>query len=492
MTALREIKDGPALEYLRELVSGPLGRVSLAHVVTGPESGKLVIARSIPLELLAQEELERVLCVAREVARIRHARIARLLGAHCQDGQLVVLSEDVGGLPLTVLRRMTLAHEVRVAPAVALRIAHDVMRGAQALRRECVRSSRSRPTRVVFADTVFVASFGESLLSAVGVAAELYRCDSLRKLPELVQDLAPEEILSTDPADERADVFALGVILWELLSRRRLFEARTTEQAIEAVLHAPIPRLDEDVGLDLPDSIVEIVGRAASRDPELRYASLPEMRAAIDCLPAKHVATDAEMQVFLQSIAGGSLPTPRDALGLGASTTPLGFHDHENSPASTSPTTIAFDEADPPRARRTSRVALLLGAVATVVAAVGVSVFRPYERTEYPAAGPSAAAAAPSPELRSLGASERPGDSEPERKDTGELSTRRLSAAQPRPTFVPLEHRPDAGADAATAMDVASVRAKSTSLTARRHEPGTVPSTSELSDADTPNGRWGI
>lgn len=309
MAVPQEIRSGPALEYFQKIASGPLGSVWLARLATGDEAGRPVAARCLPLAELDPSEVERVLRVTADYVPIAHPRLAKGLGAFCRDGQLIILGEHVEGLPLTSLRRMVFAQHVSVAPAVTLRIVHDVLNGAEALLRECARGGRTVPKRLVFADTVTIAGFGESLLSAVGVAEELYRCRSIRGLPELAEALAPEEIAGTEPPDERADVFALGVLLWELIAGRRLFRRESYEQILRAVLHAPIPPLEEIelAGHLFAEPIAAIVRGATSREPGLRYSSLSEMCTAIEQLCSEHLATDAEVQALLATIAGDGL-----------------------------------------------------------------------------------------------------------------------------------------------------------------------------------------
>ena len=549
MTPHRELQDGPALEYLNELASGPLGQIWLALVVTGNDSGKLVFARRLSLDLLSPTELALALEAAREAVQIDHARLARLLGAYCQHGEFVVLSEYVGGVPLTTLRRMVFEHKISIPPPVALRVVHDVMRGAQALRRECVRAGRTCPSRVVFVDAVLVTSTGSSVLTNIGVSGVLYRCEGIRKRAEMVEALAPEEIEDSHVADERADVFALGVILWELLAGRRLFSGESCGQMLDAVAHEPVPPLDrvQRAGPKLPDTLVGIVKRATARDPKLRYSSLPEMRAAIDWLPSEHIATDAEVQALVHSIVGGRTPDSQESVrssGLrpysvfnasslstppaeataspdrsgtralnaplvgtpGASVKPHASRSREGEPSPASAPAVAFDEASSHRQRHGVRVSVAVSAALALTAAAGASVFRVRNHPE--SRPPLLLSADPSVLVRSAVAAAQPSSQPEPGRDSDRVSSRTgpispaaadnkgAAAALPRPVSLG-PHTADGGSG--VSVSTAPPSAAGTQSSAgpapafKIGTPeGTAPVSGELTDADSPNGRWGI
>ncbi len=87
--------------------------------------------------------------------------------------------------------------------------------------------------------------------------------------------LAPEQ-LQGGTVDGRTDVYALGVVLYELLTGRKAFEGDTLEQITSAVLHnhpAPVSTLREEV----PEALSAIVARAMARDPADRHADAAEL-----------------------------------------------------------------------------------------------------------------------------------------------------------------------------------------------------------------------
>lgn len=87
--------------------------------------------------------------------------------------------------------------------------------------------------------------------------------------------LAPELLLGAAPSAE-TDIFSLGVVLWEALAQRRLFDATSDVEVIELIRLARSPLINT-LRSDLPLGLVSVVHRALERDPALRFASARDM-----------------------------------------------------------------------------------------------------------------------------------------------------------------------------------------------------------------------
>ncbi len=83
--------------------------------------------------------------------------------------------------------------------------------------------------------------------------------------------MAPEQVRH-EPVDRRVDVYALGVVLFELLTGRRAFSGNSLEEIADAVLNKPVP-LAHEVNADVPKALSEIAARAMSRDLSQRTRS---------------------------------------------------------------------------------------------------------------------------------------------------------------------------------------------------------------------------
>jgi serine/threonine protein kinase len=103
-----------------------------------------------------------------------------------------------------------------------------------------------------------------------------------------VEYLAPERIRGSPP-DERSDLYSLGIVLYEMLTGRLPFNASSEYAAMMAQLNE-CPPLPKDLGIDLPEPVVDIVTKALEKNPEQRFAGTASFAAALRAIPAPATA----------------------------------------------------------------------------------------------------------------------------------------------------------------------------------------------------------
>jgi predicted Ser/Thr protein kinase len=116
------------------------------------------------------------------------------------------------------------------------------------------------------------------------------------------QYMAPEQVQG-GPIDPRTDIFALGILLYEMLSGRKPFRGRTVAEVTHSILYDDPPPLTKN-GTAFPDRVVEAVGRAMAKRPEERFATAGELAATLASV------AQAARRKELDTAATAALPQP--------------------------------------------------------------------------------------------------------------------------------------------------------------------------------------
>jgi serine/threonine-protein kinase len=267
-------------ELCEEIAVGGMAGVHLARKRT-PE-GKMVVAlKRLRRDLATQRgQVELFHDEARLGLRLVHPNVCRVFeGGTYEDEHYITMEWVLGETAEALLRSprwlradaAELAARVVADAATGLDAAHELL------------DAEGAPLGIVHADVcpenVMVTYEGEVKVIDFGIAqhAGSARAEGLRGR---VAYMAPEQI-EQHPFDRRADVWALGVTLWELLTGERLF-ARSGEPAtMYAVMQAPI-RPPSSVSGGPPHGLDDIVMRALQRAPADRFATARELVRALE------------------------------------------------------------------------------------------------------------------------------------------------------------------------------------------------------------------
>jgi hypothetical protein len=107
--------------------------------------------------------------------------------------------------------------------------------------------------------------------------------------------MSPEQVIRTEnrKIDGRADVYALGVMLYELLTGEQPYEAESSTQQMMAHVLEPVPDVLE-ANPELPPAAQDVIDKAMAKEPDERYTTAAELAAAVNALVGSDVATIAE------------------------------------------------------------------------------------------------------------------------------------------------------------------------------------------------------
>jgi len=137
--------------------------------------------------------------------------------------------------------------------------------------------------RDISPDNLLVSSHGTLKVVDFGIAKVANQLHHTRTglIKGKIAYMAPEQ-LQNKPLDARADVFALGVVLYELLSGRKPFEAEGEVGMMQAILHQPPVPMSAHRD-DVPKRLCDILERALAKDRDTRYGSCRELQADLEC-----------------------------------------------------------------------------------------------------------------------------------------------------------------------------------------------------------------
>ncbi len=255
----------------REIGRGGMATVYLARDL---REGRLVAIKVMHPGLVATIGTDRFLREIEIAASLSHPRIVPLYESGDAGGVLYYIMPYVEGESLYEL----LERERRLPLDEALRITHDVADALGHAHSQGVLHRDVKPENILVAGgRALVADFG--LARAIGAA-------SYRKLTETgiivgtVFYMSPEQLREDRDLDQRADIYSLGCMLYEMLTGEPPYSGTSLNQLITRILRAPVPsarRLHDRV----PPAVDEAISRALSKPAAGRFTTMQEFAAAL-------------------------------------------------------------------------------------------------------------------------------------------------------------------------------------------------------------------
>jgi len=287
-----------------------LGRGGQADVYLATMPGPADFHRLVVIKVLREGnrrfvgDADSFLAEAKLAARLNHPNVVQTLEVTTYRDRPAIVMEHLEGQPLDVVH-----HAVRQRKAAGdlfwVRIVADAL-GGLAYAHELVDYER-KPLNIVHRDVspqnIFVTYHGQVKLLDFGIAHSTAASNETQEgiVKGKVNYMAPEQAAGR-PVDSRADLFAMGVVLWELLAGTRLVKGEGA-QAAYALLNERLRRVKE-VRPDVDPALCDIVMRALEKDPRRRFQSASAMRQALESyLASKQNAPRADdVAVVLQNI----------------------------------------------------------------------------------------------------------------------------------------------------------------------------------------------
>jgi serine/threonine-protein kinase len=272
-------------EVLTQLASGGMAAVYIARAIGVAGFERLVAIKVLHPHLAYEEEfISMFLDEARLAARIRHPNVVPTLDISDSggDGYFLVM-EYIEGDHLGALLGRSAKQGRRLDTNLVMKIIIDALGGLGAA--HTLTDDKGEPLNIVHRDVsphnIMVGTDGISRLTDFGVAKAEVRMASTRagQFKGKLSYMAPEQA-STGEADQRSDLFSMGIILWESLTGRRLFRGENNAATLAKILNEPIP-MPSSLWPDLEpfDALLE---KALHRDPDQRFQTADEFMEAAE------------------------------------------------------------------------------------------------------------------------------------------------------------------------------------------------------------------
>ncbi|WP_434386437.1 protein kinase domain-containing protein [Melittangium boletus] len=258
---------------IRKLAAGGMAEVFLAKVMGAEGFEKPVaVKRILPSMAQDQEFVELFLREAKLTVCLQHANVVQVFDLGALEGQYYMVMEFVEGENLRALQRGGAAHGVPLGLREVCFMVQQVTEGLAYAHGRV--DAAGRPLNIIHRDVnpsnVMVASSGEVKLADFGIAkaANAQSGTQVGVVKGKAGYLAPEQVKGAE-VDQRADLFLIGLMLYELLAGRQLFHGADYFQTLRAIAQFDVKSLAPVPGV--PAALWGIVTRALAPDPTARY-----------------------------------------------------------------------------------------------------------------------------------------------------------------------------------------------------------------------------
>jgi serine/threonine-protein kinase len=312
--------DASPSSYVRvcELAAGGMGRVDLALRREGAFQRLYAIKRLQPHLRDDPEFRQMFLEEARLAGLIRHPNVISVLDVGEDDEGPYLVMDFVEGLPLGSFLAILGQHEEVLSVQTCVRIGIQIASGLHAAHE--VRGYDGQSLNLVHRDlspqNVIVGYDGIVRITDFGIAKAGGR--SLRTSTGILKGkmayMSPEQLQFEEP-DRRSDLFALGVVLFEMVSGRRLYRNSEGADGARRILHEPPPDVGE-IRPEVPASLVELLFRLLAKKREDRPATAAETARRLEEILVELLADEPaeQLDVFVQALGIDRRAEQRDQI----------------------------------------------------------------------------------------------------------------------------------------------------------------------------------
>lgn len=269
---------------IERIDAGGMAEVFKANATSMQGFEKLVAIKRILPSLTQNERFVRMFLDEAKVSlHLNHTNCVQVFDLGIADGTYFIVMEYVNGTNLKKLIEHLQKQDERLAIEQAVFVALEVCKGLTHAHEK--KDQLGKPLDIVHRDisppNVLLSRAGEVKITDFGLAKAKSQAEITD--PGVVKGkfgyLSPEAAQGEE-VDERTDIFAVGILLWEMLAGRRLFLGKSDFDTLELVRDTRIPSVRK-IRPEVPQALEVLLARALTRSPKDRYQSAKELATAL-------------------------------------------------------------------------------------------------------------------------------------------------------------------------------------------------------------------
>jgi serine/threonine protein kinase len=269
-----------------QFAAGGIATVHFGRIDGAGRFSRVVAIKRLLAHLTKDDEFTAMLLQeARLAARVRHPNVVPTLDVVTLLGDVLLVLEYVHGEALSTLCRIQAKQKKDHVPLnIAATIMHDVLSGLCAVHEATDEKGRMLGLihRDISPPNIVVGADGYSRVLDFGIAKALEHIEETmpNRLKGKIGYMSPEQIRG-EGATQSSDVFAAGVIIWELLATRRLFASSNEADRMKQIVSGNYPRPSR-YRSGLPKTLEQVAMHALEVDPKARYQNAREFSEALE------------------------------------------------------------------------------------------------------------------------------------------------------------------------------------------------------------------
>jgi serine/threonine protein kinase len=297
----------------RYTLYGAIARGGMATIHYGRFTNDVGFARTVAIKRLLPELavdpgfVTMLMDEARLAARIQHPNVVQTLDVIREGSEVLLVLDYVHGASIGSILRALAERGERMPPAIAAALAVGALHGVHAAHE--AKDERGELLELIHRDlspdNILVDESGIARVADFGVAKARGRLQQATRpggLKGKLRYMAPEQVHGD--TSRRSDVFAMGVVLWEMLVGEHLFHGAYDGEILAAVLTARVPR-PSTRGVTAPSALEDVLLKSVGRMPLARYATALEMAIAIES--SITIASASEVATWLHGLLAEAL-----------------------------------------------------------------------------------------------------------------------------------------------------------------------------------------